>query len=618
MTVNRLFSLILVLVGTPLLARHSAMGAEAVAPDAQRLLAAASEAGTQFRPLSDGDVRRARTRLARAVDQLESRLAKDGDNGRAWADYLKLDELQAQLRVARIDPATLEPIYRRFNAGDYGLNRRYFTDVREALLQTIQVVRATESPDLDKAYGKYVSALTEYLGSYVKTPNAEQAVRIGEAIGWLESLGQAPDLIAAVREELARPNLFVSASERLVVAGIEDPVDETAPVRDVILGTDIYGTGRSVGNISVGLVPNSSHAVFDITYLGVTKTRNTGYNGPVVIFSNGKTGIGARKRLWLNELGLHGHPARANATTRSTICDIQPQRGGRMVERIAWRKAAEQKPLAEAIASQHAATRASRQVDDRAGAMIRDVNHGFEHEFRRPAMERDLFPSELQFTTSEDTLRVVWLQAGPTQLAAPDEPLPALEGADLAVRIHESMINNATQTSLAGLTMNDDEFRMAVVELLGRLPEKLNPIPGEEPWGISFHRAQPVEVRFADGGFQITIHGRRYFKGDQPHPGMNVSASYKIVHDDSGFRAVRQGEVEVVPPGLGDDQRVGTRYQIIRTLLMRRFAPLFEKEIRFENLVLPDKWSSLGVLPMVQLESSNGWLTIAWKVPEKP
>lgn len=618
MTVNRSFLLILVLVGTPLLARISATGAEAVTPDAERLVAAASAAGTQFRPLSEGDVLRARTRLAHVVNQLERRLADDGDNGRAWAGYLKLNELQAQFRLAQIDPDALEPSYRRFNAGHYGLNRSYFTDVREALLQTIQVVRATKTPDLDKAYGKYVSALTEYLGSYVKGPNAEQAVRIGEAIGWLEGLGQAPDLIAAVREELARPNLFVAMSERLVVAGIEEPVDETAPVRDIILGTDIYGTGRSVGNISASLAPNSNHAVFDITYLGVTKTRNTGYNGPVVIFSDGKTGIGARKRLWLNESGLHSHPARANATTHSDICDIQPKRGSRMVERIAWRKATEQKHLAETIASRHAAERAGRQVDDRANAMIKDVNHNFENRFRRPTMERNLFPSKLRFATAEDSLRVTWLQAAPAQLAAPTEPPPAAKGADLAVRIHESMINNATQTSLAGLTMNDDEFRMAVVELLGRLPEKLNPIPGEEPWGISFDRARPVEVRFADGGFHVTIRGRRYFKSGQPQPGMNVSASYKIVHDDSGFRAVRQGEVEVVPPGLGDDERVGTRYQIIRTLLIRRFAPIFEKEIRFENLALPGKWSSLGAMPMVQLESNDGWLTIAWKLPAKP
>ncbi len=618
MTVSRLLPLILVLLGIQLLARSSAMGTEAATPDAQRLLAAASAARTQFRPLSEGDVFRAQARLKHVVDQLQNRLADDGDNGRAWADYLKLNELQAQLRLAQVDPDALEAIYRQFNAGHYGLNRSCFMDVREALLQAIQVVRATKTPELDKAYTKYISALTEYLASYVKGPNTEQAVRIGEAIGWLEGIGQAPNLIAAVREELARPNLFVAVSERLVVAGIEDPVDETAPVRDVILGTDLYGTGRSVGNISASLAPNSSHAVFDITYLGVTNTRNTGYNGPVVIFSKGTTGIGARKRLWLNESGLHAHPARANATTRSDICDIQPQRGGRMVERIAWRKAMEQKHLAEVIASRHATARASRQVDDRADTMIKDVNRGFEHKFRRPTMERNLFPSKLRFTSSEDALRVVWLQATPAQLAAPAGPPPAVKDADFTVRVHESMINNAAQTTLAGLTISDDEFRMAVVELLGRLPEKLDAIPGEEPWGVSFDRAQPIEVHFADGGFQVTIRGRRYFKSGQPHPGMDISASYKFVHDASGFRAVRQGEVEVVPPGLGDDQRVGTRYQIIRTLLVRRFASIFETELRFENLALPGKWSSLNAMSMVQLESNDGWLTVAWKLSEKP
>ncbi|MDZ7616556.1 MAG: hypothetical protein U1E05_06095 [Patescibacteria group bacterium] len=618
MTANRWGTLFLLFSGIALLSKGDALGGEAAKPDAERLFNAAATAETQFHPLTEKDVLRARMGLAGAVSRLEGRLAADGENGRAWAAYVKLADLQGLLGQSQLEPDALEAIYRRFGAGNYGLNRSYFTEVRDALLQTIQIIRATQTPELDKAYAKYVATLTEYLRSYVKEPSAEQAVRIGEAIGWLEGIGQAPDLIAAVREELARPNLFVTVSDRLVVAGMEEPVDETAPVRDVILGTSIHGVGRSVGNITATLTPNSSHAVFDITYLGVTTTRNTGYNGPVVIVSEGTTGIGATKRLWVNELGLHGHPTRANATTHSTICDIQAQRGGRMVERIAWRKAMEQKHLAEAIASRHAASRAGRQVDDRAAAMIAEVNHDFEHKFRRPATERNLFPSKLAFSTDEDALRVTWRQAAPAQLAAPTEPPAAMDGADLTVRIHESMINNGSQTALAGLTMNDDEFRMAVVELLGRLPEKLNPVPGEEPWGVSFDRAQPVEVRFVDGGVRVTIRGRRYFQGDQPHPGMNVSANYKIVHDESGFRAVRQGEVEVVPPGLGEEQRVGTRYQIIRTLLIRRFTPIFESEIRFEDIALPDKWSKVGAMSMVQLESNDGWLTIAWKLPEKP
>jgi len=610
--------LMFVLFGSPLLVKTCVAEPTRETADAQRLLAAAEAAKQAFRPIAERDLLDARARLAAATDRLADRLAMDGANGQAWAEYLKLDALRGQIRQTEIDLESLETVYRRFNAGHYGLNRVWFTDVRNALLQTVQVARALEMPELEKAYVQYVEALTTYLRRYVQAPHAEQAVQIGEAIGWLESIGQAPDLIAAVREELARPNLFVAASERLVAAGIEEPVEETEPVRDVILGTDLYGTGRSVGEVAVRLVPNEHHAVLDLTYLGVTRTRNTGYNGPVVVFSRGTTGIGARKRLWVNASGLHSHEARANATTRSKLLDIQPQRGSRLIERVAWRRAMEQKPLAEAIASQHAAARAARKMDARAESMLEETNHDFTYRFRRPLYEHNLSPDQLRFGTGDKVLRVVWRHAEPGQLAAPEDPPPAVEKADLSVRLHQSVVNNAARTLLAGITLSDAEFRMAAVELLGRLPERLEAVPGEEPWGISFDRSRPIEVRFAEGGFQVTIRGRKYLQGDQVHPGMNITARYQIVHDASGFRAVRKGDIEVVPPGLADDQRVGTRYQIVRTLLIRRFGPIFEKEFRLEGLELPGKWSKLGALPVVQFKSDGGWLTLVWRVATSP
>ncbi len=617
MTSHRLLLVLaLFLLGTPFLAADSVPMTGRAQADADRLLAAASAAEDGFRPLAESDLLRAQSDLSAAVERLEKRLALDNANGEAWSRYLKLDELRAEADREATDLNALEAAFRRFNAGYYGLNRIWFAEVRVALMRCIQVVRALETPGLENAYRQYIGNLASHLSSYAEAPNAERAVQIGEAIGWLESIGQAPALIAAVREELARPNLFVTASQRLVTTGIDEPVDETEPVRDQILGTDLYGVGHTLGHISLALVPSDSHAVFDITYLGVTRTRNTGYNGPVVIFSNGTTGIGARKRVWVNASGVHSHRARANAATRSEILDIQPQRGGRMVERIAWRKAMQQKHLAEAVASRRAEARASQRMDARASKLLDEANDGFHRQFRQPLVERNLFPRQLQFGSVADALRIAWLQAGAAQLAAPAEPPEAVAGADLTLRIHESMVNNAIQSVLTGLTISDDEFRSAVAEVLGRVPDQLKPIPGEEPWGITFDRAQPIEVRFREGGFDITLFGRRYTKGDQPHPGMNVSARYEIVHDADGFRAVRQGEVDAVPPGWKENQQLGTRHQIIRTMLIRRFETIFEKEIRLAPMDLPERYEELGPMPVVQFEANDGWLTVAWKAPE--
>lgn len=228
-----------------------------------------------------------------------------------------------------------------------------------------------------------------------------------------------------------------------------------------------------------------------------------------------------------------------------------------------------------------------------------------------------MFPGSLQLSSCEDTVRAEWLQAGPAQLAASDDPPPPAENADLTLRVHESMVNNAAHNTLTGLSLSDAELRMALMELLDQVPVQFEPIPGDDPWTIMFDRDRPVEVRFAGGGLQITIRGRRYRTGEQLHPAMNISASYKIVHDASGFRAVREGGLEVVPPGLAPGQRIGTRQQIIRTLIIRRFERIFEEEFPLEALELPGRWSRLGGLPVAQVESDGGWLTIAWQIPEE-
>ena len=81
------------------------------------------------------------------------------------------------------------------------------------------------------------------------------------------------------------------------------------PIQDCILGTSIQGTTHTVGQATAKLAESDRFAVID-TYLMATAYSNTvGRNGPVCIYSNGTTRIGAVKRLWIDENGLFSLPA---------------------------------------------------------------------------------------------------------------------------------------------------------------------------------------------------------------------------------------------------------------------------------------------------------------------
>ena len=99
---------------------------------------------------------------------------------------------------------------------------------------------------------------------------------------------------------------------------------------------------------------------------------------------------------------------------------------------------------------------------------------------------------------------------------------------------------------------------------------------------------------------------------------MNISASYKIEHspkEPSKVRVVRQGPIEVFPPGFtpGSGQRMGARQEVLRKLLEKRFAKVFEPEFLGEGIELPGRWKAAGKLLASQVVCRDGWLSIAWK-----
>ena len=188
MTSCRFFLLAAVFLAIFGMVADQAFAAEPSNATMQPLLDAVTVARDRFRPVGEDDVRRALDQLSNATARLENRLALDGSNGQAWREFLKVDELNEQLRQNQPSLDALETIYRRFNSGAFGSNRRCFSDVREALLRTIQVTRATGTAELDKAYRKYIDALAVYLRTYVQNPNAEMPLGSAKpSTGWTVS-----------------------------------------------------------------------------------------------------------------------------------------------------------------------------------------------------------------------------------------------------------------------------------------------------------------------------------------------------------------------------------------------------------------------------------------------
>lgn len=177
------------------------------------------------------------------------------------------------------------------------------------------------------------------------------------------------------------------------------------------------------------------------------------------------------------------------------------------------------------------------------------------------------------------------------------------------------MINNFTASALAGMILREERVREAAIRLLGEVPEGLKPEAEAEPWGIKFQPLRPAWVAFEDGRFTISIRGGTFYEGEKKHPGMDVTATYRIVGEGTALKAVRQGDLAIFPPGFDPQgsKQLSAAQTVIRRLLQRRLANVFKDEIVPEELVLPDKWRRAGKLQLVQWVAADGWLSLAWQ-----
>jgi len=144
-------------------------------------------------------------------------------------------------------------------------------------------------------------------------------------------------------------------------------IDRQTNVRDVILGTTIYGTARVVGKPGIQLIEKPDQATFHLTFQGTAQSRTTGYNGPAIIYSRTVTTFSATKQVVFEPgQGFRALPAQVTAQTRVFLEGIGSQRGGligRIVRRRAGQIAEERRPLTTEIARQKAEQRIAFALD---------------------------------------------------------------------------------------------------------------------------------------------------------------------------------------------------------------------------------------------------------------
>ena len=97
---------------------------------------------------------------------------------------------------------------------------------------------------------------------------------------------------------------------------------------------------------------------------------------------------------------------------------------------------------------------------------------------------------------------------------------------------------------------------------------------------------------------------------------MDISAAYRIEPGPGGVRLVRDGDVQIYPPGFvpGGGEKLTVQETSLRRILQKRFNKVFDEVVDVEPLKLPGELERAGPLPMEQLVArKDGWVGVGWR-----
>ena len=587
---------------------------------AQRLEQLANEAlqaTDTFRPAGDAALESAAAGLRQALVPLDTLLGRS-KSGAAWRTYLDWPALQTQAASGlAADPATLRRLEGLLNATETGLDMPEFVRVRKAVTRYAEVADAARGNGANRM-SQRLGALASSLLSASATGSAESLAPVPPILERLAEAGQAPAVVAAVRGANARPNILLEVHESLLAQAVNRPVDQVMPVVVVLLGTRVRGRGHTCGNVRLDFVPSPDRAAFDLVFDATNVANTRGSQGPVTVNSRGVTNLGARRRFFLDESTASASPVQATAATDTTITGIavNSRFGKRLIQRIASRKIAETKPQAEAIAEGRARDRLRRQFQEQTEPAVAQFRDQFQEKVRGPLEKQGLYPEMLHMNTTDSTLAITARKAAASQLAAASLPPASAAGNLISARVHESAINNMLEEKLGGRVITQADVDRMAREGKAKMPESLGSDPDQKPWAVTFAKHRPVTVAVDDGRLKVMVRGDKFVSGDRSFPGMDIWATYAIATSSQGMHLVREGDVQIYPPGFkpGGREKLSMAETSLRRILQKRFDKLCRDVIDIPDLPLQGELASAGPLSMKQLVArKDGWVVAGWR-----
>ncbi len=449
------------------------------------------------------------------------------------------------------------------------------------------------------------------------------------ALALAETVSALSGLTKAGEKQTPAPNLLVDVSAHLINKAVSQTVDRTEPFEEVIQNIPVCGMRRTVGNVRVELFPDPDRATLELVLAGCNYSRDVGSGPCVWIHTTTAVPFEVRQPLAIDAQGVRIYPGPAQARATINLLGIVNERGqtDTFNTRLARLSFNQNKADAEAEVAFKTARASSWSFEQELAPALLAANQSFAQALdssRRTGLTLEL----LQFSTTP-----AWLQMrariaapGPRPQAPPELPADA----DLALRAHQSMVNELHRGMLGGKTYRPGELRdlaNRMIEMFFRDPrtkaaqadsaQLLNKLLAgmkDKSLTVTLAEKDPVAVAFAGQAFTITLHVRQVRLNGKVYAGARVTADYKLVKAQQGAQIVRQGDLRIRPPDAPSGSEKLEPLPVALALPMVVLAgEILKERLILAGPPLPEQLSRLGLFTS-QASIQNGWVKLAWKL----
>jgi hypothetical protein len=418
------------------------------------------------------------------------------------------------------------------------------------------------------------------------------------------------------------PNLLVEVNKDLAnAAAAARPIDQTGPINERKGRLTINGVQHTQAFVGIDFVPTARGAVFDLLMRGGTTANTDACQGKVCLNLTTRVSYYARMQVYADENGVRAltcADSMPSLDENTLNCLSTKFRGplDPLVRNIATKVYNKKKAQIESDLIRDARTTINKQFDENAAKQFAETNAKYEDRVHGPMVKRGIWPQRIKVLCSDTELGIRALLNDPTGKGRTFAPVPVIQGSPaIAVRVEESILNNATHTMFAGKKFTgeelDKEFNTLLKPLMGDVKTTDTT---DKPFSITFPPEKPIEIHFDKQMVTIILRGSEFTAGDNEYSAWDTKAVYKLRKSEKGFIAERIGELEIFPPGFqrGKD-KLGALDQGLRKLLEKKFGRVLKPKFEMDEVTFEEPLDRIGMLVTTQVESDKGWLVLAWK-----